>query len=135
MFLVVSFWVSKWTWILDLSCFSGPTQQGVGTLAPNDLTPCRMAFYFVSTFAIAQTPTKQPALRLSRTKNPAGDVIFTFDPHTDMQLNNKKLNLKLLATESYWDVLFDFDNAFKRFSAVAGNKWQKCLPPPIFDSA
>jgi hypothetical protein len=31
-----------------------PTQQGVGTLAPNDLTPCRMAFYFVSTFAIAQ---------------------------------------------------------------------------------
>ena len=46
-----------------------PTQQGVGTLAPNDLTPCRMAFYFVSTFAIAQTPTKQPALRLSRTKN------------------------------------------------------------------
>jgi hypothetical protein len=26
-----------------------PTQQGVGTLAPNDLTPCRMAFYFVST--------------------------------------------------------------------------------------
>ncbi|SHN93777.1 hypothetical protein BHECKSOX_1052, partial [Bathymodiolus heckerae thiotrophic gill symbiont] len=29
----------------------------------------RMAFYFVSTFAIAQTPTKQPALRLSRTKN------------------------------------------------------------------
>ena len=46
-----------------------PTQQGVGTLAPNGLTPCRMAFYFVSTFAIAQTPTKQPALRLSRTKN------------------------------------------------------------------
>jgi hypothetical protein len=41
----------------------------VGTLAPNDLTPCRMAFYFVSTFAIAQTPAKQPALRLSRTKN------------------------------------------------------------------
>jgi hypothetical protein len=29
-----------------------PTQQGVGTLAPNDLTPCRMAFYFVSTFAL-----------------------------------------------------------------------------------
>jgi transposase-like protein len=28
-----------------------------------------MAFYFVSTFAIAQTPIKQPALRLSRTKN------------------------------------------------------------------
>jgi hypothetical protein len=28
-----------------------------------------MAFYFVSTFAIAQTPTKQPALQLSRTKN------------------------------------------------------------------
>jgi hypothetical protein len=23
-----------------------PNQQGVGTLAPNDLTPCRMAFYF-----------------------------------------------------------------------------------------
>nr|CAC9597913.1 hypothetical protein [uncultured Gammaproteobacteria bacterium] len=50
-------------------CHLVPTQQGVGTLAPNDLTPCRMAFYFVSTFAIAQTPTKQPALRLSRTKN------------------------------------------------------------------
>jgi hypothetical protein len=33
------------------------------------LLPCRIAFYFVSTFAIAQTPTKQPALRLSRTKN------------------------------------------------------------------
>jgi hypothetical protein len=29
-----------------------PTQQGVGTLAPNDLTPCRMTFYFVSTFAM-----------------------------------------------------------------------------------
>ncbi|WP_211200769.1 hypothetical protein, partial [Bathymodiolus platifrons methanotrophic gill symbiont] len=29
----------------------------------------RMAFYFVSTFAIAQTPTKEPALRLLRTKN------------------------------------------------------------------
>jgi hypothetical protein len=33
-----------------------PTQQGVGTLAPNDLTPCRMAFYFVSTFAKATFP-------------------------------------------------------------------------------
>jgi len=38
-----------------------PTQQGVGTLAPNDLMPCRMAFYFVSTFTTAQTTTKQPA--------------------------------------------------------------------------
>ncbi|WP_221898331.1 hypothetical protein [Bathymodiolus japonicus methanotrophic gill symbiont] len=27
-------------------------------LTANDLTPCRMAFYFVSTFANAQTPTK-----------------------------------------------------------------------------
>jgi hypothetical protein len=25
MFLVVYFWVSKWTWFLDLSCFSGNT--------------------------------------------------------------------------------------------------------------
>jgi hypothetical protein len=25
MFLVVSFWVSKWTWFLDLSCFIGNT--------------------------------------------------------------------------------------------------------------
>jgi hypothetical protein len=33
------------------------------------LTDPRLAFYFVSTLAIAQTPTKQPALRLSRTKN------------------------------------------------------------------
>ena len=36
-----------------------PTQQGVGTLAPNDLTPCRMAFYFVYTYASATIPTKQ----------------------------------------------------------------------------
>jgi len=28
-----------------------------------------MAFYFVSTFAAAQTSIKQPAIRLSRTKN------------------------------------------------------------------
>ena len=55
--------------VLVTSSRPNPTQQGVRTLAPNDLTPCRMAFYFVSTFAIAQTPTKQPALRLSRTKN------------------------------------------------------------------
>jgi hypothetical protein len=42
-----------------------PTQQGVGTLAPNDLTPCQMAFYFVSTFAIAQTPPNPRKLALA----------------------------------------------------------------------
>ncbi|HIG64190.1 MAG TPA: hypothetical protein EYQ43_01085 [Methyloprofundus sp.] len=50
-----------------------------------------------------------------------GDVIFTFDPHSDMLLNNKKLNLKLLSAESYWDVLFDFDNAFKQTISQADN--------------
>jgi len=33
----------------------------------NSDSPRRIAFYFVSTFAIAQTPIKQPDLRLSRT--------------------------------------------------------------------
>jgi transposase-like protein len=37
-----------------------------------------MAFYFVSTFAIAQTPTKQPALRLSRTKNLHPHAVFFY---------------------------------------------------------
>ena len=43
-----------------------------------------------------------------------GEVIFTFDSLPDKQLSNRKLNLKLLSAESYWDILFDFDNAFKR---------------------
>ncbi|WP_428353455.1 hypothetical protein [Methyloprofundus sp.] len=48
-----------------------------------------------------------------------GEVIFTFDP--DLQLNNRKLNLKLLSADSYWDVLFDYDNAFKQIVSQANN--------------
>ncbi|SMG62781.1 hypothetical protein BMETH_1295_0 [methanotrophic bacterial endosymbiont of Bathymodiolus sp.] len=36
----------------------GLSQNLLGN-ATEPLTPCRMAFYFVSTFATAQTPTKQ----------------------------------------------------------------------------
>ncbi len=43
-----------------------------------------------------------------------GEVIFTFDPHAGLQMNNSELNLSLLAVESYWDILFDYDNAFKQ---------------------
>ena len=50
-----------------------------------------------------------------------GDVIFTFDPHSDMLLNKQQLNLKLLAVESYGDTLFDFDNAFKKTLSQANN--------------
>jgi hypothetical protein len=64
-----------------------------------------MAFYFVSTFAIAQTPTKQPALRLSRTKNlhfakatfpgfSAVEVVGVWDTvktTTDKDFNDNKL--------------------------------------------
>lgn len=50
-----------------------------------------------------------------------GEVIFTFDAHADMQLNKQKLNLKLFAAESYWDILFDFDNAFTQTLSQANN--------------
>jgi hypothetical protein len=48
-----------------------------------------MAFYFVSTFAIAQTPTKQPALRLSRTKN-LHFAKATFPGFSAEELNRKE---------------------------------------------
>ena len=50
-----------------------------------------------------------------------GEVIFTFDPYSDMQLHDKRLNLKLLSVESYWDLLFDFDNAFKQTLSQTDN--------------
>ncbi len=40
-----------------------------------------------------------------------GEVIFTFEQDIIKQLN-KQMNLKFLAAESYWDVIFDYDNAF-----------------------
>ena len=42
-----------------------------------------------------------------------GEVIFTFEQDIIKQLN-KQINLKYLAAESYWDVIFDNDNAFKQ---------------------
>lgn len=42
-----------------------------------------------------------------------GTVIFTFDEVAKSQLQNKNLNLQFSAVESYWDILFDYDNAFK----------------------
>lgn len=42
-----------------------------------------------------------------------GTVIFTFDEVAKNHLQNKNLNLKFSAVESYWDILFDYDNAFK----------------------
>jgi hypothetical protein len=74
-----------------------PTQQEVGTLAPNDLTPCRMAFYFVSTFAIAQTPTKQPALRLSRSyrsENKKSSLLLRLCFYNFQQLNSYGLSMR-----------------------------------------
>ena len=50
-----------------------------------------------------------------------GEVIFTFDPQTDMQISNKKLNLKFLALTSYRDLLFDFDNAFNKTISQAND--------------
>lgn len=50
-----------------------------------------------------------------------GEVIFTFDALPDKQLSNRKLNLKLLSAESYWDILLDFDNAFKQTISQADN--------------
>jgi hypothetical protein len=43
----------------------------------------------------------------------AGTVIFTFEQDVIKHLN-KSMQLKLLASESYWDILFDSDNAFKK---------------------
>ncbi|MCK5666560.1 MAG: hypothetical protein KAI17_23880 [Thiotrichaceae bacterium] len=42
-----------------------------------------------------------------------GEVIFTFEQEVIKQLN-KKMNLKFLAAASYWDVIFDYDNAFSQ---------------------
>ncbi|WP_143735970.1 hypothetical protein [Methyloprofundus sedimenti] len=50
-----------------------------------------------------------------------GEVIFTFDALPDSQLKQKKLNLKLLAAASVWDILFDFDNSFKQTLSQADN--------------
>jgi hypothetical protein len=49
----VKFLPLAWVGMPKTSFRKNSDSQGVGTLAPNDLTPCRMAFYFVSTFAIA----------------------------------------------------------------------------------
>ncbi len=42
-----------------------------------------------------------------------GTVIFTFDDIAKNQLQSKKLDLQFSAADSYWDILFDYDNAFK----------------------
>ncbi len=42
-----------------------------------------------------------------------GTVIFTFEQDIIDQLY-KHMNLKFLATETYWDVIFDNDNAFNQ---------------------
>ena len=42
-----------------------------------------------------------------------GEVIFTFEQDVIKQLN-QQINLKFLATESYWDVIFDNDHAFNQ---------------------
>ena len=42
-----------------------------------------------------------------------GDVIFTFEQEAIKQLH-KQMNLKFLAAESYWDVIFDYNNAFNQ---------------------
>jgi len=46
-----------------------------------------------------------------------GTVIFTFDTLQDEYLDNKKLNLRLLATNSYSDILFNSDKAFQKVLA------------------
>jgi hypothetical protein len=48
-----------------------------------------------------------------------GTVIFTFDEVAKGYLQNKNLNLQFSAVESYWDILFDYDNAFKNHLAEA----------------
>jgi len=50
-----------------------------------------------------------------------GTVIFTFDEIAQTFLKNKNLNLRFSATESYWDVLLDYDNAFKTPLASSDN--------------
>lgn len=42
-----------------------------------------------------------------------GKVIFTFEEDVIEQLD-KKINLKFLAPQSYWDVIFDYENAFNQ---------------------
>lgn len=42
-----------------------------------------------------------------------GEVIFTFEQEVIKQLN-QQMNLKFLAVESYWDIIFDYDNAFNQ---------------------
>lgn len=50
-----------------------------------------------------------------------GTVIFTFEPEAIKSMN-KQLDLKFLAAESYWDILFDFDNAFQQLLTQVRNK-------------
>ena len=49
-----------------------------------------------------------------------GEVIFTFEQDIIKQLN-KQMNLKFLAAESYWDVIFDYDNAFNQVLKQTSN--------------
>lgn len=42
-----------------------------------------------------------------------GKVIFTFEEDVIEQLE-KNMNLKFLAAESYWNVIFDYENAFNQ---------------------
>jgi len=41
-----------------------------------------------------------------------GTVIFTFDEAAESHLKKQKLDLQFSAASSYWDLLFDNDNAF-----------------------
>jgi len=50
-----------------------------------------------------------------------GNVIFTFDEIAKNYLQNKQLNLKFSAVDSYWDLVFDYDNAFKNTLAEKQN--------------
>jgi len=42
-----------------------------------------------------------------------GKVIFTFEEEVIEQMD-KQMNLKFLAANSYWDIIFDYDNAFSQ---------------------
>jgi hypothetical protein len=64
-----------------------------------------MAFYFVSTFAIAQTPTKQPALRLSRTKN-LHFAKATFPGFSALAVFHICDNLAIACYQAYEELLF-----------------------------
>jgi len=50
-----------------------------------------------------------------------GTVIFTFDEAAENHLKNKRLNLQFLAASSYWDLLFDYDNAFNQTITTENN--------------